>query len=213
MEGAFQGIAARGHDLRTVIDVGASDGVWSETFMRHYPNARYLLIEAQPVHQHSLHEFCTRHSNAELALAAAGDRAGSIFFDAQDPLGGQASYHPYPEHNIEVPVTTIDSEVEQRGLPGPYLIKLDTHGFEVPILRGAARTLEQTDVILMECYNFRLSHECLLFHEMCAHLEPLGFRCIDMVDVARRPYDGSLWQMDLVFVRSDRNEFGYEQYK
>jgi FkbM family methyltransferase len=212
MEGAYQRIAARGHEIRTVIDVGASDGVWSEALMRHYPTARYLLVEAQPVHHSALREFCARYPNAELALAAAGDRDGRIFFDAQDPLGGQASYTPYPTHNIEVTVTTIDHEIESRKLGGPFLIKLDTHGFEVPILRGAARTLERTEVVVMECYNFRLSPECLLFDEMCSHMETLGFRCIDMVDVARRPHDGALWQMDLVFVRKDRPELGYPHY-
>ena len=33
--------------------------------------------------------------------------------------------------------TTIDHEIGAYGLPGPYLIKLDTHGYEAPILCGA----------------------------------------------------------------------------
>jgi hypothetical protein len=34
-------------------------------------------------------------------------------------------------------------------LKGPFLIKLDTHGFEVPILRGAPATLLQTEGLIV----------------------------------------------------------------
>ncbi len=94
-----------------------------------------------------------------------------------------------------------------RQLSGPFLLKLDTHGFEVPIFEGAGATLANTVAIIVETYNFKIGAEGLLFHEMCAWLQPRGFRCIDVVDVMRRPGDDLLWQMDLVFVRSDWPEF------
>jgi hypothetical protein len=95
---------------------------------------------------------------------------------------------------------------------GPYLLKLDTHGYEVPILEGARETLTRTEAIIMECYNFRIAPECLMFGDMCQHMERLGFRCIDLVDPMHRLADDSLWQMDLVFVRGDRPEFSYLGY-
>jgi hypothetical protein len=36
--------------------------------------------------------------------------------------------------------TTIDHEFGAYGLPGPYLIKLDMHGYEAPIRYGATET-------------------------------------------------------------------------
>jgi hypothetical protein len=65
----------------------------------------------------------------------------------------------------------------------------------------------------MECYNFRIAPEALLFYEMCDYLEKRGFRPMDMLDPLHRPYDDALWQMDFVFVRSDRPEFGYNAYR
>ncbi len=203
MDNACRAIAARGHSISAVIDIGASDGRWSLDFMRYYPNSQYLLIEAQPVHEPKLKTFCQAHPNSQYVLAAAGEAAGKIYFDAAVPLGGQASYTPFAEHNLVVPVTTVDIEVESRKLPGPYLVKLDTHGFEAPILRGAQRTLANTEAIVMECYNYRIAPECLLFDEMVAHLRGLGFRCVDLADPMFRPHDDTLWQMDLVFVRTD----------
>jgi FkbM family methyltransferase len=181
--------------------------------MDYFPGCNYLLIEAQPIHEKSLREFCQKHPNAQVAMAAAGDQSGTIYFDAADPLGGQASHHPYPSHNIEVPLTTVDHEVETRKLRGPFLLKTDTHGFEVPIIQGAANSLKETDVIVMECYNFKVAPECLLFFEMCEFLRSYGFRCIDMVDVSLRLHDDALWQMDIVFVRESRPEFLYLSYR
>jgi FkbM family methyltransferase len=213
MDGAFRALKARGHAFNTVVDIGASTGIWSEALMRHFPVCEYLLIEAQPVHEAALREFCSRHANAQFALAAAGEKKGHIFFDAAEPFSGQASYEQTSAANTRLPVTTVDSEVRERKLGGPYLLKFDTHGFELPILKGAAGTLAKTDVIIMECYNFRIAPECLTFDEMCRHLGDLGFRCIDLVDPMHRPYDDAFWQMDLVFVRQGRPEFSYLQYR
>ena len=103
--------------------------------------------------------------------------------------------------------------MRELGLPGPYLLKFDTHGFELPILNGAARTLAETEVIVMECYNFRIGPHALTFDEMCRHLGERGFRCIDLVEPMHRPRDDSFWQMDLVFVRQTRPEFAYTGYR
>jgi FkbM family methyltransferase len=213
MDGAFRAMKARGHAFNTVIDIGASNGSWSDALMRYFPSCQYLLIEAQPAHEAALREYCARHHNAQFALAAAGEKMGRIFFDAAEPLSGQASYTRTASANIELPVTTVDNEVAARNLNGPYLLKFDTHGFEVPILKGATDTLSKTDVIVMECYNFRIAPECLTFHEMCAYLGNLGFRCIDLVEPMHRPHDDSFWQMDLVFARETRPEFSYQHYR
>lgn len=213
MEAAFRALRARKHAFRTVVDIGASTGIWSERLMRYFPDRDYLLIEAMGGHEALLRAFCAKHGNAQYVLAAAGERPGKLFFEAgDDPFGGVASATP-GAGRIEVPVTTLDAEIAARKLPAPYLLKFDTHGFEVPILKGAADTLARTEVIVMECYNFRISPDCLTFPEMCAWLGERGFRCIDLFDPLHRPHDDSFWQMDLVFVRGDRPEFSYQSYR
>ena len=213
MDGAMRALAERRHAFKTVVDIGASTGIWSERLMRYFSDRQYLLIEAMASHEPALRGFCATHSNAQYVLAAAGERPGKVFFETgDDPFGGAASATPGAGH-IEVPVTTLDAELAARKLPGPYLLKFDTHGFELPILKGATATLVDTEVIVMECYNFRISPECLTFPEMCAWLGERGFRCIDLVEPLHRPRDGAFWQMDLVFARADRPEFGYQRYR
>src|SRR5689334_2821999 len=73
------------HDINTIVDIGASSGIWSQMVMKHYPQAKYLLIEAQPVHEKALIAFSARNKNVQYALSAAGDTLGQIYFDASDP--------------------------------------------------------------------------------------------------------------------------------
>lgn len=210
MQAALARVAPR-LTVSTVIDVGASDGRWSVSAARQFRSARFLLIEALEVpHGEALRRL--PGDRFQVVIAAAGDTVGDVHFDAGDEFGGAAHREGTGSHDILVPMTTIDAEVAARGLPGPYLLKLDTHGFEVPILTGAERTLADTTVIVVEAYNFPIHPEALMFAELCAYLGQRGFRVFDLVDAMRRPQDEALWQFDLVFLRADRPEFSSDRY-
>jgi FkbM family methyltransferase len=200
-------------EVKSVIDVGASDGVWSERMMTHYPEARYLLVEAQEAaHGDGLRRFKAAHPNVDYALCAAGDRDGEIYFDAGEPRGGQASTTPYPYHNIIVPMAKLDTLVQRHQFEGPYLVKLDTHGFEVPILEGAKESLQAASMLIIEAYNYSLCPGCLRFFELCAYLEARDFRCADWLDPLHRPSDGAFWQVDMVFLPAKHSLFRSNEY-
>jgi hypothetical protein len=69
------------------------------------------------------------------------------------------------------------------------MIKLDTHGVEIPILEGAKRTLENTNVLVIEAYNFTFGDVAVPFWELCRYLLRLGFRPLDMFDILYREVD------------------------
>lgn len=199
--------------IETVIDVGASDGRWSAEMMSHFPKANYLLIEAQDAaHGAGLQRFKAAHPNVDYVLCAAGDHDGEIQFDASDPFGGAASTIPFAEKNVVVPMAAVDTLIRRRNLHGPFLLKLDTHGFEVPILEGARETLAQSAMLIVEAYNFTLRPGCLRFYELCQHLEARGFRCADVFDLMVRPSDQAFWQMDMVFLPSTHPVFRSNRY-
>jgi FkbM family methyltransferase len=206
IQAAFERLARRPVPVNTVIDIGASDGRWSEKIFRYYPDAFYLLIDANAVYEPALQQFRHRYPYSDYVLAAAGDAEGFVHFYVSDALGGVAITETVPG-TIEVPMTTVDTLVKQKGLQPPFLIKLDTHGFEVPILEGACDTLPQTSMVVMETYNFQFTSTNLRFYEMCTYMETRGFRPVDMIDPLHRPLDDALWQFDLMFIRADRDEF------
>jgi FkbM family methyltransferase len=210
---ALKNIANRGIEIATVIDVGASNGMWSEAARPFFPDASYFLVEAQKVHEAALNHYCSIKPKTSYVLAAAGDKSGEIFFDDSEPFGGVAAKTQTGKAQTLVPVTTIDHEIEARGLKGPFLIKLDTHGFEVPILEGAKKALDQANLVVIETYNFRLTEQTLLFDEMCAYMRSKGFGVIDISEPLWRLYDNAFWQFDLFFVPLKRAEFSHNAYQ
>lgn len=196
---ALYRMAKRGHEVRGVIDVGASNGAWTNVCMRHFPDAQYLLIEAQDCHREALEVFCTANANARFQLAAAGAEPGYCYFDDSDPFGGVASREPYQKAQRRLPMTSLD--IAAANLPGPYLVKLDTHGFEHSILKGASEVLKQTSIVVIESYLFLLdASEPILFQDLCLEMDRLGFRVVDFAEPMWREKDLALWQWDLFFI-------------
>jgi FkbM family methyltransferase len=194
----------------TVVDVGASDGRWSELALAVFPEARYVLFEPQPVHSAALDDFAAAHRSVSVVRSAVGAENGVSLFDAADPFGGVLQKAPSAT-TIEVPVTSLD--VALASATSPFLVKLDTHGVEREILAGATGTLARSAAWIVEAYNKEIEPGCLLFWELCAAMREHGFRPVELVDVMHRPGDGTLWQMDVFFARSDWPGFAHVTYE
>jgi len=207
LNAAFQRQSKRDIPIHTIIDVGASNGQWTDSAKPFFPNAFCYLIEANPYHLGSLEAYKKRHNKMDFVLAAAGHEVGETSFDGKTPEGGSAYQGRHREGDLRVPMTTLDYEVATKHLQPPFLLKLDTHGFEVSILSGASEMLKDTNVIVVEVYNFQLRDGSLKFSEMIDFLDERGFHPVDLCDPSFRPSDHAFWQMDLFFIRSDRKEF------
>ena len=211
---ALKRISSHNIEINTIIDIGASDGRWSKEVMQYFPNAFYFLIEANPLHEEKLKRFKATHKNVDYVLAAAGDIDGKAYFHNGDLFGGLASHEPtLTDTYIESPMTTVDVQVKKNNLKPPFLIKMDTHGFEVPIIEGAKKSMEKTNYLILETYNFRVTDNSLLFFEMCSYLENEGFRPIDLYGPGFRPKDNFWWQIDFIYARSDIKELSDNTFK
>lgn len=211
MEAGIAKLADIGVQPKTVLDVGASNGMWSKLAKPYFPTADYVLFEPQPVHQSALQACCSEHPNFRSIAKAVGRVEGWTRFDARDPWGGALSTVSADGY-IEVPVISLSEAVKAYGCRAPYFIKLDTHGFEKSILEGAAEILPDTCALVVEAYNHRFTDEGMLFWELCARLDESGFRVVDIVDVMHRQHDDTFWQCDLFFIRSDWPVFAYNGY-
>lgn len=211
MNGLLARAAARKMSVNTWIDVGASDGQWSLVARRHFPSANFLLFEPLTEHQPAL-ERLTRQFGFHFVSSVAGAAAGTVPFSVDPALDGSSVAESATPDARLVPVETVDGAIEARRLVGPYGLKLDTHGYELPVFAGAAHVLANASLLIIEAYNFQLTRNSLRFHELCAWLELRGFRCCDLADPMRRPADGTLWQMDLAFAPVASPLFASNQY-
>lgn len=199
--------------IDNIIDIGASNGTWSINAMNSFPSASYVAIEPLQEREEALRTLNHKYPNFDFELCVAGDsNGGEAILNITDDLDG-STINGSGDRKRHVPIKTIDAIVAERHLSGTFLLKFDTHGYELPILKGAIETLKKTSVIIMEAYNLKITADSLRFHEICSHMECLGFRCYDIADLMLREYDKSFWQMDLLFCRNDNAIFDYHHYK
>jgi FkbM family methyltransferase len=199
--------------VNTVIDVGASDGRWSLECMRFFPHAAYLLVEAQEAHLEGLKNFKNHNPKGDYVLAVAGATDGVVYFDDSQLFGGQAYKEQNGQNLKELPQVSLDNEIDRKGLKGPFILKLDTHGFEIPILEGAQEILKNANLLIIETYNFKLTDKSLRYWEMCQYLDDLGFAPIENVDLMLRKKDHVFWQMDTFFIPKSHPVFNYNKYE
>jgi FkbM family methyltransferase len=211
MDDLLRDAARRGIEIKEWIDIGASDGSWSLLARRHFPAARFMLFEPLAERQPALAALRQAHG-FEIVPAAAGQTSGSVAFVVDPGLDGSGIAATNSPGTRTVRMETIDGAVAARGWSGPFGIKLDTHGHEIPILEGAAHALAAAEMLVIEAYNFQLTPDALRFHDLCGWLEARGFRCCGVADPMRRPGDGVFWQVDLAFARSENAVFDSNRY-
>ena len=75
----------------------------------------------------------------------------------------------------------------------PYFLKIDIDGFELRVLEGATKTLENTSVVMIETPVHELTARI-------AFLERAGFVLFDLIEPCY--YDKALWQCDALMLKS-----------
>jgi FkbM family methyltransferase len=76
----------------------------------------------------------------------------------------------------EVQIKTLDSYLENTN--NSYnLMTLDVQGYELEVLKGASKTLNQIDYILCEVNRAELYKGCPMYTEIESYLSNYGFKC------------------------------------
>lgn len=127
-------------DVRTAVDVGAADGMYTLWFL-----AR---SEASQVRAFEPDATCSRALSRNLELNGHAKSPRLVLRDA------------FVGAKVAEGWTSLDAEVGSA--PGPIVVKVDIDGGEVDLLRGASTLLARRDVRwVVETHSAELETECL----------------------------------------------------
>lgn len=189
-------IAAKIQDqVRVVYDIGARVGEWTKRYEPVFPDAHFYLFDVVQ----KAETVGPRQTWHEGALSAPGVNEVNFYHKTGKGDGGDSYYKDItpmwagidPER---VPAHTLDS----LDLPEPQVMKLDTQGSEVDILKGATKALASTLMIQIEMPVVPLNQKAPTFDAYMNILTRHDFVPLALEEL--HYWGEGLCQIDLVFV-------------
>lgn len=100
----------------------------------------------------------------------------------------------------------VDTTVAELQLPGPYFLKMDVHGSEVPALVGCRDIMDQIIGIHVECNFYNITPTARRSADLIHIIERLGFRLAYLGNITNTRF-GLTWEVDALFLRADNPIF------
>lgn len=187
------------------IDVGAAGG--TPSINRSFSDALHLAFEPQPSFIPELERELDGYES-EIFQMALMDKPGSMEITIPDNAYTATMISPSTresnDRKLEVKVSTLDLELENRLEQKKVLLKTDCQGGDLDVIRGGIKTLKHCDVVIMETslYRFWGDHHPD-FYDIVSYMKSQGLVVFDILEGTFKPSNRALGQVDLVFVHEN----------
>lgn len=190
--------------IDAVIDVGANIGQFA--YMAHvaWPTTPIHSFEPDPVSFRGLESTCARFAipGTRRQVAAASAPGLAVLHVQAERVNNSLLERKDADavDQVSVECVTLDEAVD-RGVKRA-LLKLDTQGTELDVLRGARETAKRCAAILVEASVIEAYEHATFLGDLMKELHGLGFVAFDIVDVLRSPASEGrgIRELDLLFV-------------
>lgn len=199
--------------IKTVLDIGANEGVFARAMRARFPEAEILSFE--PLHD------CYE----KLTAAMAGDQKFRSWNVALGEQGGETTIHRSSSHPSSsllkmtdlhkklypgsagqaeeaIHIERLDDLMRDMTLEKPMLVKIDVQGFEASVIKGGAHTLENAEIILVENSFTTLYEGQALFGDIHDLLRGLGFSYRGRSETHYNQKTGEPIYEDSVFIKN-----------
>ena len=132
-----------------VIDVGVAYG--TDFLLNNYLKSKFFLIEPNPLFFEFIQKKILNKYDSKLYKVAAGNEIGEKKFWFSEGFSSFIQREDYKlKDQIEVKIDKLDNILKNEKLSGTTLLKIDTEGYELEVLKGAENILKITNFIVLE---------------------------------------------------------------
>jgi len=218
--GHFLTVLCEDRGIACVIDVGAHRGGFGENLLRSGYTGKIVSFEPVLSFFTALTQVAAKTSpqwqTRRMALGAV-DGALSIHVDAGD---GQLSSFLEPSalgHSLfetsfatlaeeVVPVRRLDTVfAEIAGADASVLLKIDTQGWDLEVIKGAGDSLSRVPIVLSEVSVQPIYTDMVTMFEFIPHMQGLGYEIAGLFPISRAA-DYTVVEFDCVMVRPGSKE-------
>jgi FkbM family methyltransferase len=205
-----------GMNVKVVYDIGAHKGEWTREIQKIFPEASCHAFEATMENAEVMKDI-----SANMVLLGAENKEAGFY---KSLIGMTTGHSLYLEKTIYwAPNTAViqmmdmrrlEDYMKENNLPIPDLIKLDTQGSEIDILKGAPNLLGIVKYLVIECSLHHYNYDAPMMEDVIAFLRPHGYDVVDIVELHK--INGFMAQVDLLFAHSTtglrKNDFYKEGF-
>ena len=199
-------------NIRTVLDIGANEGQFALMIRKLLPQAAICSFEPIP----DCYTKLIGHFNKDKAFkafnVAIGDKEEIIEMNINDfspssslleidQLHVENFKHTAHSTKQQIAVKTLDGLRSELNLAKPYMVKIDTQGYEDKVIKGGQQVLAEAAVIFVELSYRPLYKEQTLFDDIYNHLVRLGFQYHGNFEELLSPINGVVLQSDGIFIK------------
>ncbi len=197
----------KGLSINIVYDIGACNGLWSNWIKRSVlSNANFFLFEANSYYFSDL--IATGYPFFINVLS----NEGREFVDFYPGCNTGDSYYKETtrwydnQKPTRMPCTTLDKLIQEKNLPIPNFLKIDTQGSELDILSAAKSILGKTELILCEMPIIEYNSGAPNISQYLDFFRDHDYIPIEVIEIHKT--EGIVLQLDFAFMlRSAKNEF------
>jgi FkbM family methyltransferase len=180
-----------------VIDIGANEGQTIDMVRRAFATPTIFSFEPNPELLPLLKQKYGSSGIVIEGLALGNSEESAPFHLSENSelssvlTLDQSNENPFSKVSIRdtvrVPMTKLDTYVEKSGLPYIDLLKIDTQGFDLEVLRGASRSLDRRAVgtLLVEVNFISLYKSQGTFGEIQQFLKERGYGLVALYEIVR----------------------------
>lgn len=207
------------YQIKTVFDIGANEGQFAQELITNGYSGTIVSFEPLSTAWEKLKHQANRHSNwvvpEQIALGSsegkvtiniAGNSQSSSILSMENLHSTAAPDSSYVATE-EVKLTTLDSFLHNHpNLQNPnILIKVDTQGYEMDVLRGAEETLKKAVMVEVELSFAELYKGQTLYKGVIDFMESHGFQLWSLFPIFTDKSTARLLQADAIFVRKNNS--------
>lgn len=196
----------RGFLPKTIIDVGAYTGGWTSRVIDYYPNAKFIMCEAQPEKEDFLKKIKAKYPDQidyHMGLLGSAEKENVPYYLMETGSSVLEENTDYDREITQLPMHTLDNIIRSKSLAQPCFLKLDVQGYEIEVLKGAQELLSKVDIILLEVSILEYNKGAPLIADILAFMNSSGFSVFDITDLKRTSGEHALFQADIFFCRHE----------
>lgn len=208
----YNSIKEHGFDPNVIVDCGAAGGEWTREIRSVFNTSQIVGIDANKWTDGNIPDT----DITEIAVLADKDNKEMIFYRQKnhidngkfctgDSLFIEDTQH-YQEHNTIkelVKTKTLKSILEKYNIKDIDLLKIDTQGSELLIMKGLGQQLKNIEFIELEISLIEYNKDGCMFYDVIDFLKT-DFEIYDIVELHRH-HNIYLCQIDIIFQNKKSN--------